>query len=301
MVYRYMIVRVLTFLISHFPPLRRILWRWWYNRLARQVKSPDWTFMNYGLVWPQDEPELALSPRDETDRLYAQLYHRVAAPGDLAGKNVLEVGAGRGGGAAYVARCLAPAQITAVDISAQAVAFCAQRHTEPNLRFLVGDAESLPFADNSFDAVLNVESSHCYASMPKFLSEVARVLRPGGIFLFADLRESTAMPALDALLAAQPLLKVVEQEDITANISAALEADDERKRTQILELCPPQLRTLFEQFAGLSGSIVQRNFENRTLLYQRVVLQRVEPKMRRLGSASLVETMNWSRSGSDKW
>ena len=44
-----------------------------------------------------------------------------------------------------------------------------------------GDAESLPFADRSFDAVINVEASHAYPHFPRFLAEVARVLRPADI------------------------------------------------------------------------------------------------------------------------
>ena len=51
-----------------------------------------------------------------------------------------------------------------------------------------GNAESLPFADESFDAVINVEASHGYPDFPRFLAEVARVLRPGGHFLYADFR-----------------------------------------------------------------------------------------------------------------
>jgi SAM-dependent methyltransferase len=39
------------------------------------------------------------------------------------------------------------------------------------------------------DAVVNIESSHCYESMDTFLSEACRVLRPGGRFFFADLRK----------------------------------------------------------------------------------------------------------------
>jgi ubiquinone/menaquinone biosynthesis C-methylase UbiE len=52
--------------------------------------------------------------------------------------------------------------------------------------FVHGDAQSLPFADESFDVVINIEASHGYPDFPRFLAEVARVLRPGGRFLYAD-------------------------------------------------------------------------------------------------------------------
>jgi ubiquinone/menaquinone biosynthesis C-methylase UbiE len=46
--------------------------------------------------------------------------------------------------------------------------------------------EKLPFPDESFDAVINVEASHAYPQLSRFLGEVARVLHPGGHFFYAD-------------------------------------------------------------------------------------------------------------------
>jgi len=295
-------IRFIAFLISTFPFARRLLWRWWYNRLARQVPAGDWTFMNYGLAWPDGEEEVSLLPSDEPDRLCVQLYHRVAAAGDLRDKDVLEVGAGRGGGASYVARYLEPAQLSAVDISQEAIDLCSQLHEIPNLKFQLGDAEKLRFEDASFDAVLNVESSHCYGSMETFVNEVARVLRLGGLFLWADLRDANEMPGLEELFAAHSAFEVVEQEDIAANIDDALRADDARKRARIIELCPPRWRELFEQFAGLTGSVIQRSLHNGSICYKRFVLRRVKsPQERRFLSVSLVEAMDWNRTGTDKW
>ena len=63
------------------------------------------------------------------------------------------------------------------------------------LAFVCGDAQSMPFPA-SFDAVVNIESSHCYESMDAFLAEVCRVLRPGGQFFFADLRSVDGVETL---------------------------------------------------------------------------------------------------------
>ena len=52
------------------------------------------------------------------------------------------------------------------------------------------NAQNLPFQNESFDAVLNVESSHRYPQMEKFLNEVYRVLKPNGYFLFTDFRNN---------------------------------------------------------------------------------------------------------------
>jgi SAM-dependent methyltransferase len=65
-----------------------------------------------------------------------------------------------------------------LDYNPDGIAYCRKRHTLPGLDFVHGDAEKLPFPDDSFDAVINVEASHAYPQLSRFLSEVARVLRP---------------------------------------------------------------------------------------------------------------------------
>ena len=124
-----------------------------------------------------------------------QLYHRTATQADLSGKQVLEVSCGHGGGASYLVRTLHPASYTGLDLNPAGIDFCRKRHNLPGLDFVHGDAENLPFADQSFDAVINVEASHVYPHFPRFLAEVARVLRPGGHFLYADFRPRQTSPS----------------------------------------------------------------------------------------------------------
>ena len=167
----------------------------WYQFLSLMDRRACMTFMNYGYA-PTDPsaPRLRLEPGEAKDRFCIQLYHRVAAAVDLRGKDVLEVGSGRGGGAAFVARHHGPLAVTGVDFARNAVNFCRRRHRHDALTFTRGDAERLPFPDASFDAVLNVESSHCYPDVPRFLREVRRVLRPGGALLFADMGSRAGLP-----------------------------------------------------------------------------------------------------------
>lgn len=54
------------------------------------------------------------------------------------------------------------------------------------MRFVHGDAEELPFEDGSVDLLVNIESSHTYPDLGKFLREVERVLRPGGLLTHID-------------------------------------------------------------------------------------------------------------------
>lgn len=269
-----MLISIAVFLLEHSPFLRRMMWRWWYGRLALRHQGADWTFMNYGHLPPAGTPALALDQADEPDRFCAQLYHRVASAVPLAGRTVLEVGSGRGGGASFVARYHRPAQITGADFSPQAVALCQKRHAVvPNLAFTVGDAEHLPFPDASFDVVINVESSHCYGHVDKFFAEVARVLRPGGAFLYTDFRGAEDVPAWHAALAA-PGWKRVDFEDITEAVANALQADDARKRALIAEFIPARFQHLFGEFAGLVGGQMYTGFRGRTVLYHRFAFRK---------------------------
>jgi SAM-dependent methyltransferase len=153
--------------------VRRFLWRACYEALARRVSTPDWAFMNYGYApaTAVDVPPLRSS--DERDRLCIQLYLHAIDHSDLHDKDVLEVGSGRGGGALFISRYLQPHSMTGLDFSREAVDLCNRHRFAPGLTFVCGDALSMPFPASSFDAVVNIESSHCYESMDTFLAEVS--------------------------------------------------------------------------------------------------------------------------------
>ncbi|HEX4406429.1 MAG TPA: class I SAM-dependent methyltransferase, partial [Polyangia bacterium] len=105
-----MLIARLVSLASRRPTSKRLLWRGWYQFLAARYGAPGWTFMNYGFRAADTAP-LALAPEDEPDRSFAQLYDTVAGAAPLAGREVLEVGCGRGGGASFVARYHRPARM----------------------------------------------------------------------------------------------------------------------------------------------------------------------------------------------
>ena len=235
---------------------KRLLWRAWYQFLAVRYPNPRWTFMNYGYRAPDGaaaQPPLALELADEDNRSCIQLYDLVARGAPVAGREVLEVGCGRGGGADYVARQLDPRRVVAVDLSPQAVALCGRRFAYPRLSFQVGDAERLPFDDASFDVVLNVESSHCYGRFDTFLGEVRRVLRPGGHFLYADFRPSSEVDGWRAALL-DAGFAIRAEHDLRPGVVAALDADDGEKRDLIARLIDRPLTGIFGEFAALRGS-----------------------------------------------
>lgn len=238
--------------------VRRLGWRACYELLAARVRRPEWAFMNYGYApLTDDQPALRLEPQDESDRLSIGLYEQAIGDTVLTGRDVLEVGSGRGGGSSYVARYHRPRRTVGLDFSAAAVALSRRHRTADGLEFVHGDAQSMPFPDASFDVVLNIESSHCYGSVPEFLAEVHRVLRPGGELLFADFRAADDVPALLGMLRSAGL-ELTAHEDVTANVVAALRLDDGRKAALIEAWLPRVAHPLMRRFAALEGS---RGFE----------------------------------------
>jgi len=227
--------------------------------------------MNYGYRDPGGAPGPLLDPTDEADRSFIQLYDVVARGAPLADRDLLEVGCGRGGGAAYLARAFAPRRMVAVDLSSRAIALCRRRFQGPNLAFQVGDAERLPFGDGSFDAVINVESSHCYGELSTFLTEVRRVLRPRGRFLYADFRPREEVDGWRDSLAAAGFVIEAER-DLRPGVVAALDADDDRKRDLIGRLVDRPLAHIFREFAAIRGSALYGLLRDGELSYLGFVL-----------------------------
>lgn len=247
--------------------VRQLAWRGCYEVMAGRLPQPEWAFMNYGYAAePAERGALRLGPGDEPDRFCIQLYDHVVGASELTGQDVLEVGSGRGGGASYLCRYLAPRSVTGVDLAQRAVELSGRHRRGPGLRFVHGDAQALPFPDDAFDLVVNVESSHCYPSMTTFVAEVARVLKPGGSFAYADFRPAAEVPHLLATLSEGPFV-LESSEDITANVLEALRADDDRKSELIDTIVPRLFRRPFRRFAGIRTSSTFDRFETGELRY----------------------------------
>lgn len=216
------------------------------------------------------------------DRLCIQLYDHLLSSLSIAGTTVLEVGCGRGGGAGYIANYLRPRRMIGIDLCHTSVRICQTDHHARNIAFLTGDAQHLPFRDASLDVVINVESSHAYASMAAFLEEVQRILRPGGFLVFADLRWDAPGNASRrtrglTLLKEQLVncgLTVVHESDLSSEVLQARTADNERQRASIRQQVPRGLRVVFAELAGLPGTTMYRRLEERSLVYWSSVLQK---------------------------
>jgi ubiquinone/menaquinone biosynthesis C-methylase UbiE len=246
--------------------IRKALWRLWYPLLTRRLRGEEVLFLNYAY---EEEPPTAipLPPEDETNRACIQLYHHVATQVDLRGKNVLEISCGHGGGASYLTRILKPQRYTALDLNPAGIGFCSRRHPLEGLAFIQGDAENLPFESSTFDAVINVEASHCYPDFPGFLAEVSRVLRPGGHFLYADFRFDDGLDAWEKALIASPL-KMLHTRNINAEVLRGMERNSSRSQDLVERCLPKFLHPLGRDFAGVKSSRIYNALHRGDLSYR---------------------------------
>ena len=259
------------------PQFRRFMMKSWYEALVVLDRDRDITFMNYGYAGLDDsEREIALDDEDRANRYCIQLYHHVVASIDLRGKDVVEVGSGRGGGASYITRYLRPRSMRGIDFSKKAIESCRKYYSIDGLSFSQGDAENLPLADGSVDVVVNLESSHCYGSMTRFLGEVYRVLRSDGYFLFSDHRDHDKLNPLRQQLK-ESGLKLVKENDITVNVVRALDLDNDRKRRMIEQICPRVLWREAEEFAAMKGTRAYETFKSGSSRYLSFVLHKTQP------------------------
>jgi SAM-dependent methyltransferase len=121
-------------------------------------------------------------PLEQIYESVGQLWREILRHGDVAGKRILEVGAGSGRDSLHLARL--GAQVTVLDYSEQALASTLSAWDgESRVNLVRGDALNLPFAPESFDVVFHQGLLEHFRDPEPLLQENARVLAPGGILL----------------------------------------------------------------------------------------------------------------------
>lgn len=200
---------------------------------------------------------------DEYDTFYSWL--------DLSpGEHVLEIASGSGGPALYLAKKFG-CRIIGVDVNEEGIKTANQQALDASItdaQFRVADVnQRLPFDDDTFDAVMCIDSMNHFRDRPGYLREWHRVLRPGKRALFTDPVVMTGPVSNEELAARSNIgfflfvpLEVTQRyirqagfnllrcEDVTANIelvSGRWHVSRQRHREELIKIEGE------ERFAGL--------------------------------------------------
>lgn len=115
---------------------------------------------------------------------------RVVKDVDFSGKDVLDIGCGSGGITLFLARTFPLKSITGFDVEQPVVDLANQRAKDTGLSdratFIKGAPGPYPFAAASFDVVFSKDALIHVADKEALFAEIARILRPGGVFVASD-------------------------------------------------------------------------------------------------------------------
>jgi ubiquinone/menaquinone biosynthesis C-methylase UbiE len=256
------------------PDEAKAHYRAFYNEVTRHLNSSPYRefalFLSNGYV-ANGNPQFARRdvPASMFNRNFMKMVLELVGDCEIDGRRVLDVGCGRGGTIFALDYFFSPKSLHGVDLSPDAVSFCRKTQEKPNIAFCEGDAEHLPFPDDSFDVVTNVESSHLYPSIHKFYSEVARVLAPGGHFLYTDMMAPDQWREGLKYLSKVGLL-VEHDRDITANVMLSC---DQITRNSMKVFGPNKNQQMVEDFLVIPGSSGYEGLRTGELTYRIVRLR----------------------------
>ncbi len=156
-----------------------------YRNMNSTLKrlSGDYTMLHYPMEGKENHTFIQ-GQKNLTD-------YCLSLVGDLKGKHILEVGCGNGVQTAYIHKTWNPGSTTGIDLEPMNIEIARKQQESGNLSnifFMVDDAQKLEnIPTGSVDIVINIESAFHYPDKDAFLSQVARVLKPEGKFVVADL------------------------------------------------------------------------------------------------------------------
>ncbi|MGG5821408.1 class I SAM-dependent methyltransferase [Falsiroseomonas sp. HW251] len=109
------------------------------------------------------------------------------------GRRVLDIAAGEGYGSAMIAQVAT--QVIGVELAADVVEHARANYRRDNLEYRVGDAREIPVEDASVDVVVSFETIEHFTAHDRFLDEIRRVLRPGGLLVVSTPDRDNYSPA----------------------------------------------------------------------------------------------------------
>lgn len=120
----------------------------------------------------------------------ARLLELAGLPSETSGR-MLDIGMGTGNLTARLMAAYPSAQVHGCDIAFNMIAQARSKLAQAPLLFPVADAEQLPYANSAFDLVASNFAYQWFEQWRDAMTEVMRVLRPGGLFIFSAFGTNT--------------------------------------------------------------------------------------------------------------
>jgi SAM-dependent methyltransferase len=190
------------------------------------------SFLTIGTVGYADDSETGIYQTDFVHNIEVfqiQLYNFVALINSslftLEDMTIVELGCRKGGGLAYLNQIAEPERAIGVDTDERNIEFCkANYRSHKNLEFLTGDGKNLKHllkgqGSKLVDVVLSIESSHEDEDLKNHFDQVAKILKPRGWFLYADVKEVNSLTDLESLF--NDHFEIVKSEDIKIKVLQA--------------------------------------------------------------------------------
>lgn len=176
---------------------------------AREYYNSDDADNFYATIWGGEDIHIGLYQDENDHDIFTASHHTVVKMGELltldAQQKVLDIGAGYGGTARYLAKTFG-CQVVCLNLSEAQNERNRKLNQEQQLDHLItvvdGDFENIPSEPENFDVVISQDAILHSGHRKRVLEEVARVLKPGGTFLFTDPMQHDDCPdgVLDPIL-----------------------------------------------------------------------------------------------------
>jgi len=159
----------------------------------------------YSTIWGGEDIHVGIyeKTRDIREASRTTVERMAELLGDLPSRHILDIGSGYGGGARKLVADFGARHVTCLNISEveneRNRAFTEKAGLSDRIDVVDGSFDDLPFGDASFDTVWSQDAILHAPDRKAVLDEVARVLKPGGVFIFTDPMQATDLQDASAL------------------------------------------------------------------------------------------------------
>ena len=251
---------------------KKLFWRVFYNYIGTVGILRKARFLNHGIVESDADIEFSEYNPLLFRKLSQNLYLHLMREAEIDGKHYLEIGCGRGAGLELLMNHYKPARAVGVDISDSNIRYGKRLNKGNGVELKRGDAEKQIFPDKSFDVVLNLESSHCYASKLNFYKNVKAILKDDGTFLYSDLFWYDHLTAEMEKQFDDLGFYIVKKEDNTKPIMRSIELQAQVRQYYVKGKVTPNKK--LSDMVALPGTPLYDGLTNGTIKYLFYVLKK---------------------------